>query len=159
MKIRTIGCSALLFFSAIHLGVAQPLEQINAEESSVRNALPEEYAEFQRLSMNATDAQKAQPAIRLCVNARVKVSEKTSSPESAKNALEAYRGTWRMAIRTWRDATDAQAKQTILSHWNASLQAGGRLVAAQLYALSDVWNRDLLTPEFWLLCEKQRTKR
>ncbi len=162
MKITLFSCLIVACLNTtIYLGAnAQTTNRLgHVDESAIRRLLPQDYAAFQSTLTGQSGVLEAQAAIRLSSKARELAHHSFDSPQSQKDALDAYRATWRIALRLWQSSTDQEAKQLIFADWKNSLNSNGIPVVAQLYALSEIWDRSFIGEEFWRLLRDTKEKK
>lgn len=145
-----IICNIVHFSSlskANESGVDGEMRYIN---NTIEKVLPEAYSSFRAEFRNDLGVHDANASIMLIVQAREFMEKATGSKESYKNAADAYRATWVISLRIWKNTTDQAAKELILNAWNHSLKEETQ-VPSQICSLVEKWDRNLLTDSFWQL--------
>jgi hypothetical protein len=129
----------------------QPLDDrpTNLSDATVEKALPQEYADFKRALTGAFGTNDVSAAMRLVDQAEDVLLKAPQDSAEQKQAMDTYRGAWRLALRIYLGAKETAATNLFVSEWNKRLRDRDILAASQLYALTRVWDRKLLTPAFW----------
>ena len=130
----------------------------NLNESAVRRILPQQYTAFQASLSRTYGIQDVRAGLVLLGEARAIAGTTSGSDPERREVLDGYVGAWRLCLRLYKGSTNSTARDTILEQWNAGLQASSMDAAAQLYALSRIWDRELLTEEFWRLFEVSESR-
>lgn len=147
-------------------------------EPTIAKILPAEHAGYEKALTGNNGLNDARAALALLVKAR----EAFERSEQEQENISAYCAAWCLCLRTMQNSTDqtarpfdgfdtstrlsagkltadcAQGRQLIMDEWNKSLREDNDLTPLQVYALSERWDRELLTDDFWQLLS-QTSKR
>lgn len=113
--------------------------------------LPAAHAAYKSALAGDNSVGDAQAAPSLLSKARETLIAASRKSNRVREQFEACWDTWRLCLRLRSNSTEQAARQLIVDQWNKGLREDGDRVRAQLYALSDEWDRDLLTEQFWQL--------
>jgi hypothetical protein len=129
----------------------QPLDgsPTNLSDATVEKALPKEYGDFKRALTGAFGTNDVSAAMRLVDQAGDVLLKAPQDSAEQRQAMDTYRGAWRLALRIYLGAKETAATNLFVSEWNRHLADRDTLAASQLYALTRVWDPRLLTSVFW----------
>jgi hypothetical protein len=134
--------------------IPQPLDDspTNLSDVTVEAALPKEYADFKGALTGTFGTNDVSAAIRLVDHARDVLLKSAEDSVEQRQAMDTYRGAWRLALRIYlgaKETNETTVTNLFLSEWNNHLRDRDIVAASQLYALTRVWDPRLLTSVFW----------
>jgi len=130
----------------------------NMSEPAIAKILPAEYAAYEQALAGDHGLNDARASIALLSKVKETLGRSLQSHNQEQDSISAYRAAWRLCLRTMRDSKDQAAQKLIVDEWNKSLREDSDATPSQVYALSEQWDRKLLTNDFWQLL-RQTNKR
>jgi len=144
-----------LWCSTWYAGMAQSIATKESMiASTITRVLPAEYAAYKRALSGDNGRNDARASLLLLSQAQEALSRRESSPDRRRDDFDAYRAVWLLCLRLRQASRDHAAQQLVLDEWNNCLKKDGDPISAQLYALVEQWDRELLTSEFWQLLKE-----
>jgi len=157
---RFLWLTSLSVMSSLSFAQTQVITNGREVESmsdlDITKVLPAEYAAYRSALTKDGGVRDAQAALLLLSETRKRLDEARPSVERKREDFNAYHAAWRLCLRHRCESHDPAARQLILDQWNQSLKSNGDAVCSQLYALRDVWDRDLLTDACWQLLRETK---
>ena len=152
-------------------------------EQPVAKVLPAEYTAYEQALTGDNGLNNVRACLELLAKAKENLECSLSSNNPEQDSISAYCNAWRQCLRTMQDSTDqtgrpfdgfdkltadcagstplttGQGRQLIIDEWNKSLQEDSDVTPLQIYALSEQWDRGLLTDDFWQLLSQTNKKK
>jgi hypothetical protein len=125
---------------------------------TIRKVLPAEYEGFRTALVGDNSLNDARACLDLVAKTKRLVGEPPGTGHNRKDVIAAYSAAWCLCLELGKRTKDAASRSLVLEQWDASLEDSTPLVEAQLYALSDVWDRCFLTAAFWQLLRRTEEK-
>lgn len=121
----------------------------NWDEPKLEAALPQDYQKFKNALARDYGLADASLCIGIMKQAHTLLQDTPLSATNRGDVIEAYRAAWRLCIRVCSGAKNQDVKSAVLKEWDQSLSGPEQNTVCQIYALSEVWDRDFLTDNFW----------
>ena len=138
---------------ALKPATAPPVSESRCDPAIAR-VLQADYAIYEKAQTGDRGMDDARACITLMSKAKDLLAAMPVGADQRKDAMNAYCAAWRICLHLMHSSGDEKARQLILDEWNKSLEEDGQCVAAQIFALYEQWDRQLLTAPFWGLFER-----
>ena len=115
----------------------------------VETLLPEAYSSFPNELRHDVSIKAARASTVLIARARKALEKSTKTTNRFKDVADASRMAWAISLRIWKHTKDEAARGEVLNAWNSSLREENIQTPSQICALSEEWDRNLLTDSFW----------
>lgn len=129
------------------------------KESSIAKVLPEGYATYEKALAQGNGTNDARASLELLAKAKESLRQSPKITGADQDRIAAYRATWCLCLRAMKESKDETAQRLILDKWNENLAEDDDAVASQVYALSEQWDRRLLTDDFWKTLQQTNNKK
>lgn len=131
----------------------------NMSEPAIAKVLPAEYAAYEQALTGDHGLNDARASIAFLSKVKETLGRSLSSHSQEQDSISAYRATWRLCLRTMQNSNDRTAQKLIIDEWNKSLREDSAVTPSQVYALSEQWDRKLLSDDFWRLLRQTNNKK
>jgi hypothetical protein len=128
-------------------------------DAVIEKVLAEDYAVFHVSFVGDFGTNDARAAIALMKKAKDVADRAGESEDARRDAFEAQRAAWRVCFQVRRNSTDRGVKEIIFGEWEAALTGSVAAAVAPIYALSEVWDREMLSDNFWSLLQNTKDKK
>lgn len=136
-----------------------PTNSGRAKEPFIEKSFPVEYANYEKMLAQENGTNDAHAVLELLAKIKNSLGQAAKSSVEERDRNAAYQAGWRLSLQTMTETKDESAQQHILDEWNRSLREDNDAVPSQIYALSEEWNRKLLTDDFWNTLQQTKNRK
>lgn len=129
------------------------------KEPSIAKVLPEVYVKYEKALSESNETNTVRASLELLSKVKGCLRQSPKSTGENQDLIAAYRATWRLCLRAMKDSKDHTVQRLIQDEWNKRLREDDDAAPSQVYALSEQWDRKLLTDEFWQLLKQTGKKK